>query len=410
MSKNNFIKYTFFILLSLVPLIILSSTRLAANNSTLYVATNGNDSNPGTSTQPLKTIQRAVDLSAAGDTIYVSSGKYNEAVRIKRSGTEGNPIRLLAAPGEQPIIDGKYSLPSGPVVPWTQGTVDAHGGTKTGLGFVYAGLLQIEGSHWVVDGFVVERSRGRGVNIDTAEDITTSNLVIKNNRASGWLSIDSNNTTLLDSDVWGNANFAPFSRSSAVMNWPVIVAGVNSSDIRIENTDIHRNWGEGLATDRYTENVVFRNNRIWDNYALNLYVHWTRDALIEHNIIWHSQDNTFNRGSDPSQDLVVNLESNFDGPQKNINVIIRNNLIISRRSAISLWNNEGVQNITGPIKIYNNTLLSSGLNLSILNVAGNADVVYKDSEIRNNIFFHSNGGPVYSGPSEIQRRRYRPAH
>ena len=41
------------------------------SGSTLYVATNGNDSNPGTLAQPLRTVQRAVDLAQPGYTIFI---------------------------------------------------------------------------------------------------------------------------------------------------------------------------------------------------------------------------------------------------------------------------------------------------------------------------------------------------
>lgn len=60
---------------------------------TLYVATNGNDANAGTSqTAPLRTIQKAADISLPGDHIIVAPGTYRESVNITRSGTATNPI------------------------------------------------------------------------------------------------------------------------------------------------------------------------------------------------------------------------------------------------------------------------------------------------------------------------------
>jgi hypothetical protein len=47
-----------------------------AQGSTYYVATNGSDTNPGSLTAPLATIQRAVNLAVAGDAIIVRDGTY----------------------------------------------------------------------------------------------------------------------------------------------------------------------------------------------------------------------------------------------------------------------------------------------------------------------------------------------
>ncbi|MFF4652243.1 sigma-70 family RNA polymerase sigma factor [Streptomyces sp. NPDC001380] len=78
---------------------------------TYYVSPGGSDRNPGTSPRaPLRTIQRAADLTAPGDTVSVMNGTYTEAregldvVRITRSGGPGRPITYQAYPGHHPVI------------------------------------------------------------------------------------------------------------------------------------------------------------------------------------------------------------------------------------------------------------------------------------------------------------------
>ncbi len=71
-----------------------------------YVSTSGSNGNPGTETQPWLTIQYAVDQVAAGDTIHVNSGVYNELVTFNQSGSAGNYITLRNTAGEVPVIDG----------------------------------------------------------------------------------------------------------------------------------------------------------------------------------------------------------------------------------------------------------------------------------------------------------------
>jgi pectate lyase len=54
---------------------IIRRTKAAGN--AFYVATNGNDSRPGTESRPWKTIQKAPDMVVAGDTTYVREGTYD---------------------------------------------------------------------------------------------------------------------------------------------------------------------------------------------------------------------------------------------------------------------------------------------------------------------------------------------
>lgn len=81
----------------------------------LVVATSGNDSAPGTLAQPLKTIQKAVDLVQAGGTIAVRGGTYalTTNIQILKSGTSSAPITLTSYPGERVVIDGE-PLPNTP--------------------------------------------------------------------------------------------------------------------------------------------------------------------------------------------------------------------------------------------------------------------------------------------------------
>jgi hypothetical protein len=73
-----------------------------------YVAPTGNDTSSGTSiTSPWRTIQHAVDSLAAGDTVYVRAGTYNESVDISVSGSAaGGYITLRNYAGVIPVIDG----------------------------------------------------------------------------------------------------------------------------------------------------------------------------------------------------------------------------------------------------------------------------------------------------------------
>ncbi len=76
-----------------------------------YVATNGNDSWPGTLAQPFATIQKAADTVAAGDAVQIRGGTYHESVVVNnRNGTSSNRIAFKNYADETVVLDGTESL------------------------------------------------------------------------------------------------------------------------------------------------------------------------------------------------------------------------------------------------------------------------------------------------------------
>ena len=83
-------------------------------NSSFYVSTTGDDSNPGTQTAPWRTVQHAADTVRAGGTVNVRGGVYEELVSIKASGnaTDGY-ITFRSYPGETAVLEAEHFTPSG---------------------------------------------------------------------------------------------------------------------------------------------------------------------------------------------------------------------------------------------------------------------------------------------------------
>src|SRR5271155_285312 len=92
--------------LSLVTLLVCVSGAFGQANSSFYVSTAGNDSNPGTQVAPWRTVQHAADTVLAGSTVNVRGGVYEELVTIKSSGDASNGyITFRSYPGETAILD-----------------------------------------------------------------------------------------------------------------------------------------------------------------------------------------------------------------------------------------------------------------------------------------------------------------
>ncbi len=73
-------------------------------------ASTGNDSNPGSSASPFKTIQKAADSMSSGDTCLVRSGVYRETVTIRANNTT-----YKVADGHTAIISG-----ADPITGWSK--------------------------------------------------------------------------------------------------------------------------------------------------------------------------------------------------------------------------------------------------------------------------------------------------
>jgi len=64
---------------------------------TLYVASDGDDANPGTRRAPLRTIGAAAQAAGPGTTVRVAPGLYPENVKSVANGSAGAPIRFISS-------------------------------------------------------------------------------------------------------------------------------------------------------------------------------------------------------------------------------------------------------------------------------------------------------------------------
>ncbi len=92
---------------------------IPAFGTTYYVATNGSDSNPGTSSAlPYATIQQGLNMAQPGDTVSLAAGTYRQSAHFVRSGTLDHSIGLRATGSAKVIIQGStlvtgFTLSSG---------------------------------------------------------------------------------------------------------------------------------------------------------------------------------------------------------------------------------------------------------------------------------------------------------
>jgi len=97
-----------------LALLVCVAGALGQTNSSFYVSTTGDDSNPGTETAPWRTVQHAADVARAGSTVNVRGGVYEELVTIKESGNAADGyVTFRSYPGETAVLDATHFAPDG---------------------------------------------------------------------------------------------------------------------------------------------------------------------------------------------------------------------------------------------------------------------------------------------------------
>jgi hypothetical protein len=104
----------------LIIVIFLNSLLLSAKE--FYVAPQGNDTNNGSISSPVETIQKAQELASSGDVVYIRGGHYSmreDQIAQKRgiwayvTDLDKNGISYLAYQNEIPVFDYKNVKPEG---------------------------------------------------------------------------------------------------------------------------------------------------------------------------------------------------------------------------------------------------------------------------------------------------------
>ena len=97
LNRLHALRFVLALTLLMSNLTILARPEIAsAAGASYYVSTTGSDTSVGSEAAPFKTISKAAQVAAAGDTVYVKAGTYAERVTFSKSGTSGSPIAFRA--------------------------------------------------------------------------------------------------------------------------------------------------------------------------------------------------------------------------------------------------------------------------------------------------------------------------
>ncbi len=260
---------------------------VAANPGTLYVATTGVDNNLCSSSQPCRTLQRAVDLALSGDTIKVAAGQYT-GVSTRFNPFEGQTVTQVVYISKTVTIRGGYTTaftePPNPeanptifdaqkqgrvfhifgdnIAPTLEGVRITGGKALTGTfygGGVYISLAQPQISHCQIYNNIAEW--GGGLWLDHSPATLTNNSIYSNTATNGggiFFNL-SDNVRLSGNTLYTNT--AGYAGGGFYL--------VQGSNIQIENNTIISNSAVESGGGFYlaTSQVQISNNKIAANYA-----------------------------------------------------------------------------------------------------------------------------------------------
>ena len=373
----------------------------AAAATSFYVATGGNDTNPGTITQPWRTIQKAANTAILGSIVYVRAGVYNERVTINVSGsaTDGS-ITFRNYPNETAVLDG-----TGLTVP----------AAENGL------FLIADRSYITIKGFEIRNSKTAtrdrvpvGIHIRG----TSHHIQIRNNKIHH---IEHNGTWAVGTDAHGIAVYGTSSTES-INNLIIdgnelyalklgssesLVVNGNVDGFQITGNTIHDNNNIGIdaigfegtspdpATDQarhglIARNVVYQINSYGnpaygtDRSADGIYVDGGRNIVIERNIVHHCN-------------IGIELASEHQGKATSY-ITVRNNFVyLNDVVGISMGGYDTLRGSTENCTIVNNTLFRND-RLQWGNGELSLQYDTRNNKIKDNIFYVNSQNYLLTNP------------
>jgi len=255
---------------------------------THYMATTGEDSNPGTRDAPWRTLQYAADTAEPGSTVCLSAGTYEEAetVNFTRSGEAGAPITFTAVPGEAVTIQGSLYVVEGVSYLNLLDLVIS--------GFRYWGVsLQGDNEHIVFSGLEIiggeagfhftEGESGQPPSNGPVTDVLVEDSII---HGAMYTAVDCtpgpcNSIVFRRLEIYGAGIEAGYGGDGLGLE--------RGQDVLVEDCYIHDNGGDGIDLnsrdfDGNVPGIIVRRNRVARNHLEGIKL-WA-GGRMENNLVW----------------------------------------------------------------------------------------------------------------------------
>ncbi|HYK95031.1 MAG TPA: right-handed parallel beta-helix repeat-containing protein [Candidatus Dormibacteraeota bacterium] len=295
----------------LTPLPSISVPAPAASD--LFVSTSGHDGSAGSASDPLASLQAAVDRVAPGSTVWVEPGRY-QGFGLRRGGLSGAPITIAATTPGTAVI-----TPFG-----VDSTIDLVGASHVDLI-----NLVVEGpTSGMLSAVYLERSSA----------ITIEGCTLRGTTGGFGVQVRfSSDVTIRDNDILHNAMGVrlygegdPSSVHDVLIedNW------IHDSDSMVVNDAAPNNdyGANGIVWHKVTGTTIARGNKLWANRAVShdygydggAFEIWgSSNAQIVSNVAWDNE-NVMETGSDgPDCTNISFLRNVAYAPSFGVGLILR---------------------------------------------------------------------------------------
>jgi hypothetical protein len=280
-----------FIFLS-AALFLFNAPTLFATGNSFYVASNGNDSNPGTIDQPFRTAQRGVNAASCGDTVYLRAGTYDGGVGPNQRCTSwNNALTVRSYPGElvtlintkQDMIFGTatksyptrediYFILQGVVLDASKGSITS--GCGGALSVDHVRLQDVECKNAQRDGIIPHGRFWEFINVNVHDNGLSTSSTLP--RGHGLYLTDGN--CLIDGGSFhdnGGYGIQIFDSGSVTNSNNVVRnAKIYRNNLTTSGNPLVGNGGGGVVLANGTNNVIY-NSVLWGNGAINIQINGT---------------------------------------------------------------------------------------------------------------------------------------
>jgi hypothetical protein len=286
----------------------MTATATAATLYNLYVsAATGSDSHAGTSSAPLRTIQRAASLAKPGTTIHVGPGTYTETITSSVSGTASARIRFISDYKWKAILKPASSA----YTMWTVrgGYTDIDGFQLDGTGgnSVRAGIYLSGGNSSVQNSWVHHVAQSSGCD----------------NRGGAGLVADQSRGT-----AYGNYDFIGNVVHHVGGGCGYIQGIYHSSSGKIINNVVYAT-SQGINMGHDDHNILVINNTLFGNSGYGVYFGGCKEAY---------NNGCPTRGIKINNNIIYANGGGIQGPiaSEDVGNDVRNNLVYGNRTNFDL--------------------------------------------------------------------------